>query len=74
MPREHAEGTWANQIIGQIPFEEVSEWQQFAAAATRASTLVTLPDLRVFKRWAPRIRRFSFVLSPLNEAATDRDA
>jgi hypothetical protein len=33
--------------------------------------LVTLPDLRAFKRWVPRIRRFAFVVSPLSEAGAN---
>ena len=57
---------WTNQIIGQIPPEDVAAWQRFAACAAQTSDLISLPDLTAFKRWAPRIQRFSFVLSPLN--------
>lgn len=71
-PQQAGDG-WTNKVIGQIPAGDVAAWQRFAAAADRASALVTLPDLRAFKRWAPRIRRFAFVLSPLSEAAADRD-
>ncbi len=60
---------WANQIIGQIPPEDVPAWQRFAECAAQTSNLISLPDLTAFKRWAPRIQRFSFILSPLNVAA-----
>jgi KAP-like P-loop domain-containing protein/TIR domain-containing protein len=56
---------WLNQIIGKIPADEVAEWRQFAEAATRLGNVITLPDLSAFQRWAPRIRRFSFLLSGL---------
>jgi hypothetical protein len=56
---------WGNRIIGRIPPEDVPAWQQFARCAARTSNLITLSDLTAFKRWAPRIQRFSFVLSPL---------
>ena len=58
---------WANQIVGKILPEEVPAWQRFAAAAACVDSLITLPDLSVFKRWAPSIRRFSFLLSSPND-------
>jgi tetratricopeptide (TPR) repeat protein len=65
---EHSGEEWTNQIIGQIPAQDVPAWQQFAKRAAETSNLIALPDLTAFKRWAPRIQRFSFVLSPLNVA------
>jgi hypothetical protein len=64
---KRADSAWLNQIIGRIPPDEVSVWQRFAASAEHTSNLVSLPDLTAFKRWAPRIKRFSFVLSPLDD-------
>jgi hypothetical protein len=57
---------WVNEIVGKIPADEVAEWQQFARAAARLDNLISLPDLGAFQRWAPRIRRFSFMLSGLS--------
>jgi hypothetical protein len=61
------EDRWENRIIGRIPDREVRGWQRLAdeAASTRAQ--ISLPDLSVFQRWAPSIRRFSYMLSPLND-------
>lgn len=64
-PKESGHDKWANQIIGSIPLDKVPAWQRFAMAAARTSDLVSLPDLAAFQQWAPVIKRFSFVLSPL---------
>jgi hypothetical protein len=45
----------------------VRGWQRLADAATRTRAEIKLPDLSVFQRWAPSIRRFSYLLSPLND-------
>ncbi len=65
-PVRQADGTWFNPIIGKIPTGEVPEWRQFATAAAGLDALITLPDLSVFQRWAPRIRQFSFTLAKPN--------
>ena len=62
-PREHGPGA-RNDIIGEIPPEDVEEWRRLAEGLLDASALVTHPDLRPFQKWAPRIARFSFLLSP----------
>jgi hypothetical protein len=64
-PKKSGE-VWTNQIIGEIPSEDIVAWQRFAVCAAQTSDLVSLSELTVFKRWAPRIQRFSFILSPLN--------
>ena len=64
-PSETAEDRWSNQIVGTIPESELPAWQRFGEAATRTCNLVSLPDLTAFQRWAPVIKRFSFVLSPV---------
>lgn len=66
---EQTEDRWENRVIGRIPDREVRGWQRMADAAARTSAQVLLPDLSVFQRWAPSIRRFSFLLSPLNDPA-----
>jgi hypothetical protein len=56
---------WTNDIVGRIPEADLTEWRRLGAGIQQASQGVTLPDLSAFQRWAPQIRRFSFVLSPL---------
>jgi len=75
-----AEGSWrefaaalvpgpaGNKIIGPVPAQEVGAWRRLADAAVRTVDLVSLPDLTAFLTWAPRIRRFSYLLSPLDGA------
>jgi hypothetical protein len=64
---ERGEDGWENRIIGQIPDREVRGWQRLADAAASTRAQISLPDLSVFQRWAPSIRRFSYMLSPLND-------
>ena len=64
---ERIEDGWDNQIIGRIPDHEVRGWQLLADAVATTSAEVSLPDLSVFQRWTPSIRRFSYLLSPLND-------
>ena len=61
-PKNNGRG-WANDVVSSIPEADMAEWRQLAAAVEQASQRVTLPDLAAFQFWAPRIRRFSFVLS-----------
>jgi hypothetical protein len=63
-PREVDRG-WMNDIAGRIRSDDAPEWRRLGGGIEQASRLVTLPDLTAFRTWAPRIRRFSFVLSPL---------
>jgi KAP family P-loop domain/TIR domain len=72
---ERTEDRWENQVIGLIPDREVRGWQRLAEAAANTSGQISLPDLSVFQRWAPSVRRFSYLLSPLNDpsAADPRD-
>jgi hypothetical protein len=58
---------WGNQIVGQLRPEDVPEWQRFAVASTHIDRFITLPDLAAFKRWAPVVRRFSFLVSTPND-------
>jgi hypothetical protein len=56
--------TWRNDIVGPIGDADESAWTRLAAGLADASTLVAIPDLAPFQLWAPRIARFSFLLSP----------
>ncbi|MEV6906036.1 P-loop NTPase fold protein [Amycolatopsis sp. NPDC051071] len=55
---------WVSEAVGRVPVEEAAQWQQLHASLAELTTAVTLPDVRVFQTWVPRVRRFSYVLSP----------
>ncbi|MET0684016.1 MAG: P-loop NTPase fold protein [Solirubrobacteraceae bacterium] len=55
----------ANGIVGPLAYDEVADWARLSDGLAGASALVTVPDLAPFQLWAPRIARFSFLLSPL---------
>jgi hypothetical protein len=55
---------WTNGIVGAIPEDEVARWIRLHWGLTRVSAAATLSDLSYFQRWVPRIRRFSYALSP----------
>ena len=61
------DGGVRNDVIGDIPPADVEEWKRLAEGLEDASALVTLPDLKAFQAWAPRIARFSFLLAPYTE-------
>jgi hypothetical protein len=58
------ENGWENDVIGEIPVGDVEEWTRLGDGLKEVSSLVTIPDLKAFQLWAPRIARFSFLLSP----------
>jgi hypothetical protein len=74
-PREGRSG-WQNSVVGPIRDSDVESWTRLAEGLADASALVTIPDLAPFRLWAPRIARFSFLLSPfaqeVNEEASRR--
>ena len=57
------EDTWAAFATG-LRSRDGEAWTQLADGLAGATSLVTLPDLTAFHAWAPRIARFSFLLSP----------
>jgi hypothetical protein len=60
----HAAPGWTNLIVGAIPEAEVERWRVLGDGLLDATERVTLPDVSVFQVWAPRIARFSFLLTP----------
>ncbi|MFC4855874.1 P-loop NTPase fold protein [Actinophytocola glycyrrhizae] len=56
--------TWTNPIRGHIVDGELRHWIRLHNGMTRISSLVTVADLELFQLWTPRIRRFSYILSP----------
>ncbi|WP_328616185.1 KAP family NTPase [Amycolatopsis sp. NBC_00355] len=61
-----AEGHWENLAIGAIPAAEVPQWEHLHLSLTELSEVLTLREVEVFQTWVPRVRRFSYVLSPGN--------
>jgi hypothetical protein len=66
-PQPAGEG-FCNDIVGAIAEADVEEWTRLAQGLEAVSALVTIPDLKPFQLWAPRIARFSFLLSPYADA------
>ena len=64
---------WKNDVVGYIPADDVDEWTRLADGIKEVSSLVTIPDLKPFQFWAPRIARFSFLLSPYADEAPARE-
>jgi hypothetical protein len=62
-PRKASSG-WRNDIVGAVADGDEDGWKRLADGLVGASALVTIPDLAPFQLWAPRIARFSFLLSP----------
>lgn len=52
----------ATRVAGTLAPESVAGWSRLHTGLVRASAEVTLPDLKAFRLWVPRIRRFSYVL------------
>lgn len=55
---------WVSEAVGRVPVDEAEQWEHLHASLAELTTAVTLPDVRVFQTWVPRVRRFSYVLSP----------
>ena len=52
-----------NGVVGPIDEHELVSWRRLADGLAPVSLVVTLPDLAAFQRWAPRVARFTFMLS-----------
>ncbi|UMP01275.1 P-loop NTPase fold protein [Amycolatopsis sp. EV170708-02-1] len=55
---------WVSEAVGRVPVDEAEQWEHLHSSLAELTTAMTLPDVRVFQSWAPRVRRFSYVLSP----------
>ena len=62
--------TWRNAIVGSIEGADLADWKRLADGLAETSKLVTIPDLEPFQLWAPRIARFSFLLSAYAQEET----
>lgn len=57
-----------NAVLGALEPAVVPAWCALHAGLAGATALVSLPDLTAFQEWAPRVARFSFLLSPFGAA------
>ncbi|MBB5858151.1 P-loop NTPase fold protein [Amycolatopsis umgeniensis] len=55
---------WMSEAVGRVPADEAVQWEHLHASLDELTAAVTLPDVRAFQTWVPRVRRFSYVLSP----------
>ncbi|MEA5361206.1 P-loop NTPase fold protein [Amycolatopsis sp., V23-08] len=60
------EGHWESPAVGVVPAVEVPQWEHLHHTLAELADAITLPDVGVFQAWVPRVRRFSYVLSPGN--------
>ncbi|MDX3192418.1 P-loop NTPase fold protein [Streptomyces sp. MN03-5084-2B] len=59
-----SDGKWRSQAIGALPDGEVAHWAHLHRSLADLAPSITLPDVSLFQAWVPRVRRFSYVLSP----------
>ena len=56
---------WTNAVARSIPPSESDDWRAVVSALVSVRTSLAVADtLEPYQRWAPRIARFSFELSP----------
>lgn len=55
---------WANRIAGALPDAERPDWERLHRGLENLSAYTNLPDLTAIQHWVPRIRRFSYVITP----------
>jgi hypothetical protein len=68
-----SDNAWRNEIVGLMTDQEAADWSALARGLQPSAALVKLPDLQAFHLWAPRIARFSFLLSPSVAERPDSD-
>ena len=63
-PRRPRWSTWRNAIVGSIEGADLGDWKRLADGLAETSKPAARSwDLEPFQLWAPRIARFSFLLS-----------
>jgi hypothetical protein len=55
---------WANRAAGRLPAFEVAQWEHLHRSLDELADALTSTDIVTFQTWVPRVRRFSYVLSP----------
>jgi hypothetical protein len=56
-----------NDVIGDVPEADRAGWTRLADGLAEVTGRVTVANLEPFQLWAPRVARFSFLLSPYAE-------
>lgn len=70
-PRQSESGGWENDVADALTADEVAGWQEFVTVLRRVQDHVRLTALEPYRQWAPRIARFSFVLSAFADDEPD---
>ena len=70
-PREAAGGGWENNVADALTAHEVAAWTEFVTLLQVVQSHVKLDTLEPYRQWAPKIARFSFVLSPFADDEPD---
>jgi hypothetical protein len=55
---------WASRAVGRLSGFEVEQWEHLHHSLDELTGALTPADVAVFQTWVPRVRRFSYVLSP----------
>ncbi|WP_146060452.1 P-loop NTPase fold protein [Amycolatopsis sp. CA-128772] len=55
---------WSSEAVGPLPAGEIGQWTHLHHSLAELAPSITLPDVSAFQTWVPRVRRFSYVLSP----------
>lgn len=55
---------WTSRAVGPLAAGEVAHWAHLHRSLAELAPAITLPDVRAFQAWVPRVRRFSYVLAP----------
>lgn len=71
VPREGAGDGWENDVADSLTAHEVSAWTEFVSLLQPVQAHVKVVTLEPYRQWAPKIARFSFVLSPFADDEPD---
>lgn len=70
-PRDTATGEWENDVADALTPDEATAWRDLVKELKEVQRHVTLTALEPYRQWAPKIARFSFVLSPFADDEPD---
>lgn len=63
--------TWHNGVVDAMSLDEVRAWRVLRACLGDVRRSVTLDDIARYREWAPKIARFSFLMSPFTADEPD---
>ena len=71
---EQRDGTWRNGVVDALSPEEVSAWRELRVRLHDVGRHVELDDIERYREWAPKIARFSFLMSPFTSDEPEKAA